>query len=126
MKKDKFTTINVIPFIDIILVLLVIVLTTATFIAQGKIKLNLPQSHNQTTAKDDNKMVVNITKSGEFFIEDKRVNNLKEAFKNLKNSTLVIIRSDKDTKFEYFVQVVDVLKGYNHTKIAIGTKNDSN
>ena len=40
----KFDQINVIPFIDIMLVLLAIVLMTATFIAQGKIDVNLPTS----------------------------------------------------------------------------------
>ena len=39
----KFDSINVIPFIDIMLVLLVMVLTTATFIKQGVIPVNLPE-----------------------------------------------------------------------------------
>jgi len=45
----KFDQINVIPFIDIMLVLLAIVLMTATFIAQGKIDVNLPTSKAPAT-----------------------------------------------------------------------------
>lgn len=37
---------NVVPFIDIMLVLLAIVLSISTFIAQGKIKVNLPNAKN--------------------------------------------------------------------------------
>lgn len=40
----RFDSINVIPFIDIMLVLLVMVLTTATFIKQGIIPVDLPQA----------------------------------------------------------------------------------
>lgn len=40
----RFDTINVIPFIDIMLVLLAIVLTTASFIATGKLDIAVPQS----------------------------------------------------------------------------------
>ena len=45
--KKKFDEINVIPFIDIMLVLLVMVLTTATFIKQGVIPVNLPEAKQQ-------------------------------------------------------------------------------
>ncbi len=38
----RFDQINVIPFIDIMLVLLAIVLTTATFISQGRLDINVP------------------------------------------------------------------------------------
>lgn len=50
-RLSKFDTINVVPFIDIMLVLLVIVLTTASFIQTGLIKLDLPTS----TAKAEDK-----------------------------------------------------------------------
>ena len=43
-QHKKFDSINVIPFIDIMLVLLVMVLTTATFIKQGVIPVNLPEA----------------------------------------------------------------------------------
>ena len=40
----KFDEINIIPFIDIMLVLLAIVLITASFISQGKIQVNVPKA----------------------------------------------------------------------------------
>jgi len=50
-QHKKFDSINVIPFIDIMLVLLVMVLTTATFIKQGVIPVALPEA--KATAKKD-------------------------------------------------------------------------
>ena len=61
----KFDQINVIPFIDIMLVLLAIVLMTATFIAQGKIDVNLPTSKAPATlhSEDTLKLITNWKKS---------------------------------------------------------------
>ena len=47
MEEKEFDNINVIPFIDIMLVLLTIVLTTSTFIAPGAIPMELPQVSDQ-------------------------------------------------------------------------------
>ena len=44
MKLQKYDSINVIPFIDVLLVLLAIVLLTSTFITKGIIPVNLPDS----------------------------------------------------------------------------------
>ena len=59
----KFDQINVIPFIDIMLVLLAILLMTATFIAQGKIDVNLPTSKSPAAlhAEDTHRHVIIAT-----------------------------------------------------------------
>ena len=44
MDEKPFESINVIPFVDIMLVLLTMVLTTATFISTGRIPVSLPQA----------------------------------------------------------------------------------
>ena len=58
-QHKKFDSINVIPFIDIMLVLLVMVLTTATFIKQGVIPVNLPEA--KATDQIDTKKVIIFT-----------------------------------------------------------------
>jgi len=68
----KFDTINVIPFIDIMLVLLTIVLTTASFIDQGKIEVEVPQSQSKSLIQaQDLTTLITITQSGEFFYQNK-------------------------------------------------------
>lgn len=113
MKVKKFDQINVIPFIDIMLVLLVIVLTTATFVAQGIIPVDLPQASQQAPKeiqKDD--LVITITKEGDILIGDAPVpkKELLHSLEQIDNTNPVIINSDKQSKFEHFVLVLDALK----------------
>lgn len=122
MKIKKFDTINVIPFIDIMLVLLVIVLTTASFIAKGAIPLDLPKGESSKNLPLK-KIEISITKDGKIFYNSKEV-----AFKELKNllnrvskKDNIVIRSDKSSKFEYFVKVVDILKSKGIDNITIVT-----
>lgn len=48
MDEKPFDTINVIPFVDIMLVLLTIVLTTSSFIASGRVPIHLPRAAQST------------------------------------------------------------------------------
>ncbi|HRN00354.1 MAG TPA: biopolymer transporter ExbD, partial [Aliarcobacter cryaerophilus] len=57
MKLQKYDSINVIPFIDVLLVLLAIVLLTSTFITKGIIPVNLPDSKNASKLKSDKEVV---------------------------------------------------------------------
>ena len=67
----KFDQINVIPFIDIMLVLLAIILMTATFIAQGKIDVNLPISKAPTKLhSEDTLKLITIDKDGIYYLKD--------------------------------------------------------
>ena len=122
MKIKKFDSINVIPFIDIMLVLLVIVLTTASFIAKGAIPLDLPKGKN-TKNLPLKKIEISITKSGKIFYNSKEVslNRLKELLERVNKKDSIVIRSDKSSKFEYFVKVVDILKGKGVDNITIVT-----
>lgn len=63
-RQAKFDDINVVPFIDIMLVLLVIVLTTASFIQTGLIKLDLPTSSSKIEEKknEGRKKLENVSK----------------------------------------------------------------
>ena len=71
--RKRFDDINVIPFIDIMLVLLVMVLTTATFVNQGIIPIELPSA--KTASKEDLKkeVTVYVNAKGELFIEKEKV-----------------------------------------------------
>ena len=58
----RFETINVIPFIDIMLVLLAIVLTTATFIVSNKLNIDVPKSTSEETVTNEKLIEVAIDK----------------------------------------------------------------
>ena len=115
---------NVIPLIDIMLVLLVIVLSVSTFIAQGSIKIDLPNSESAEKKQDENdKIAVLINKDNDFFIGEEKVpeENLKEKLNEIKNETLIELKSDKESKFDSFIKVIDILKEKNHENFAITT-----
>ena len=115
---------NVILLIDIMLVLLAIVLSISTFIAQGNIKIDLPNSESAEKKQDENdKIAVLINKDNEFFIGEDKIaeENLKEKLNEIKNETLIELKSDKESKFDSFIKVIDILKEKNHENFAITT-----
>ena len=115
---------NVIPLIDIMLVFLAIVLSISTFIDQGNIKIDLPNSESAEKKQDENdKIAVLINKDNEFFIGEDKIaeENLKEKLNEIKNETLIELKSDKESKFDSFIKVIDILKEKNHENFAITT-----
>lgn len=120
----KFDQINVIPFIDIMLVLLVMVLTTATFIKQGIIPVDLPDA--KTSKKEDVKKEIGIyvNAKGEMFYEKEKVdaNELEKRLSQVSKEQTVVLRSDKESRFQDFVTVMDILKKLHHEQLYIVTK----
>lgn len=125
LKLPKNEGLNIVPFIDIMLVLLCIVLSISTFIAHGQIKVNLPPSEASQSADDaKDKLRITINADNVFHLEDKVANldTLKKAVENLNKDTIVELKSDKDAKFESFVQVIDLLKAKEHENFQILTE----
>ncbi len=122
--KKRFDEINVIPFIDIMLVLLVMVLTTATFIKQGVIPIDLPEA--KTSVKEDikNEVTVYVNKKSEIFFEKEKVSLevLEVKLSQITKKQTVILRSDKESKFQDFVSVMEILKRLGHEQLYIITK----
>ena len=120
----RFDSINVIPFIDIMLVLLVMVLTTATFIKQGVIPVNLPEA-KASEKKDEKKEVgIYVNAKGETFFEKEKVDlaTLEVKLQAISKEQTVVLRSDKASKFQDFVSVMDILKKLGHEQLYIVTK----
>ena len=124
MKLNKKDGLNIVPFIDIMLVLLAIVLSISTFIAQGKITVDLPSASSTEQIKEDDKKVsVVIDKDNKFFIDDVEISEemLKDKLNAVDIKTLIELKSDKNSKFESFVKIIDILKEKGHENFAIQT-----
>jgi len=123
MDEKPFETMNVIPFVDIMLVLLTMVLTTANFIATGRIPLSLPQASRTQVEKHQDK-TIELTADGTIYLEAEAVT--KDAFetrlKQMPRDTSFLIRADKALTFQSFIDVADALKRGNFTKVAIQTQ----
>lgn len=125
MKLPKNEGLNIIPFIDIMLVLLAIILSISTFIAHGEIKIDLPQSQSANTMKENkDKITINIDKNNDFFIDNKKIQikELEQIIILSKKTTLIELKSDKEAKFESFVQIIDILKNSQHENFQIITE----
>ncbi|EJP74604.1 MULTISPECIES: TonB system transport protein ExbD [Campylobacter] len=123
MRLNRKDGLNIVPFIDVMLVLLAIVLSISTFIAQGNIPIDLPSSESAQQDKEEKKVSVAIDKDNRFFIDDVEMNEdeLKQKLNDIDQKTLVELRSDKNSKFDSFVKVVDILKEKGHENFAIST-----
>ncbi|MCR4942502.1 MAG: TonB system transport protein ExbD [Campylobacter sp.] len=124
MKMPRKEGLNVIPLIDIMLVLLAIVLSISTFIAQGKIQVDLPSASSATHETDDKKkVVVVVDKENKYFIDDIEVaqEDLQSELNKIETQTLIELKSDKESKFESFVNIIDILKEKEHENFAITT-----
>ncbi|QDS05160.1 TonB system transport protein ExbD [Campylobacter fetus] len=124
MRLAKRDGLNIVPFIDIMLVLLAIVLSISTFIAEGNIKVDLPKAQSATNSDESARVIIAIDKNSNIFIDEKLVLENEIAYKisNISPETLIILRSDKSSKFESFIKVIDALKSQNHEKFAISAK----
>ena len=120
----RFDQINVIPFIDIMLVLLVMVLTTATFIKQGVIPVELPEAKAAQKEEIKKEITVYVNAKGELFFEKDKVDakELEARLSQISKKQTVVLRSDKKSKFQDFVTVMDILKRLKHEQLYIVTK----
>lgn len=124
MKLKKYDSINVIPFIDVLLVLLAIVLLTSTFITRGIIPISLPNASNADNLKPDKEVIIVIQEDGQLMIEDRpaTLESIESEILQKTVETPIHINTDKNTRFESFVQVLDMLKKNNYSNVLIVTK----
>jgi len=120
----RFDQINVIPFIDIMLVLLAIVLTTATFIAQGRIEVSLPQAQSGAPASSEPALIVSVDAGGQVYVEEQPVTlaALEQRLKRQQKSRRIVFKVDRRTPFGRFVAVVDRIKQQGLTRLTIRTQ----
>ncbi len=126
MQIKKFDSINVVPFIDIMLVLLVIVLTTASFVAKGLIPVDLPSSKSATAQDDKKNLTITIKENGDILFNDIAVleKEIKSELSKYKADIPVHINCDKEAKFDLFVTLLDTLKQKEFTNLGIITKKE--
>lgn len=118
--NNELNQINVIPLVDVMLVLLVIVLTTATFITTGQIPVDLAKASESGDHKDV-PLVITLTADGQLYLNDAALpdQGLKAALEPHPRQSLVVVRADKVTILERFVQVVDEVRGLGFGQVSL-------
>jgi len=123
MDEKEFDSINVIPLVDIMLVLLTIVLTTSTLVATGTIPLQLPQATAEREALL-RMQIVEIDKEGTVFFNHQRIciKDLDNALSQIDKTWPVMIRADKTLILQNFVDVLDIVKRHGFTRVSLQTE----
>jgi biopolymer transport protein ExbD len=118
--ERELNQINVIPLVDVMLVLLVIVLTTATFISTGQVPVDLAKSKEAGDRKDT-PLVITLTAEGRLYLNDQPVaqGNLNAALMFHPKESLVVVRADRVTVLERFVGVVDEIRGLGFHQVSL-------
>ncbi len=121
MRLPRRDGLNIVPFIDIMLVLLAIVLSVATFISQGHIKINVPESESAENIKDEKKLSIMLDKDSKIYIDEVEItlDEAKSRIGAVESTTLIELVSDKDAKFQAFIDILDILKERRHEKFVI-------
>ncbi|TXH69164.1 MAG: TonB system transport protein ExbD [Thiothrix sp.] len=118
----RFDQINMIPFIDIMLVLLAIVLTTASFVSQGLIEVNLPSAQQVTELPANQESIeITINAQNELFFAGEKLSHedLAQRLLSLSPETMLVLRIDKAAVFEPFVKLIDLLKQQQFKNLSI-------
>jgi biopolymer transport protein ExbD len=116
--------INVIPFIDIMLVLLAIVLATATFIVEGRLELKLPEAATAEAPVAADLLEIGIDAGGGLFADGERIEigTLGQRLAQLPAQTPIRLRVDEGARFGRFVAVIDLLRANGLERLNITTR----
>jgi len=121
--EKGFDSINVIPFIDIMLVLLTIVLTTASFIASGAIPIELPRA-DASTAEVRDLLRVEIDRQGRLFFDGAAIglSALRSRLLTCDRQRPVVVRADRSVALQSFVDVMNLLRELGFAKVSLLTE----
>ena len=133
-KKRKLNAeINVVPYIDVTMVLLIIFMVTAPMLTQG-IDVDLPQtSAEQVSTEDDEPLIVSVDRSGAYYInvggEDETVAITAQEVADrvgkvlsVKPDKLLLVRGDKNVNYDAVIQLMVLLKDAGASSVGLVTE----
>ncbi len=120
----RIDTINVIPMIDIMLVMLAIVLTTATFIKLDQIQIDLPVAKSSSGSLGQHINNIDIDSQGNVFLNNQKITleYLDLELSKIDTETPIALRVDQATSFGFFANIVDLLKSHQMNRLSIIVK----
>jgi biopolymer transport protein ExbD len=123
MEEKEFSYINMVPFIDVMLVLLTIVLMTSTFVASGIIPVEL----SKVAGKYENAMktkIIEIDRAGTIYYQGMPVDlsGIKSQLVDMPKDTPFLIRADRSLPLQNFVEVLDAIKTMGFKRVSLQTE----
>ena len=123
--KGHMGEINMVPFIDITLILLIIFMVMTPFIVQSQLNVDLPAASSVNKISEDNVVRIEINKEGKIFVMDRQtsLNNLTEELTlrlGRSREKTILVQADKSVPIEQVVAVFDTAKKLGAAKLGIG------
>ncbi len=112
--KRLLADINVTPFVDVMLVLLVIFMVTAPMMQEG-IDVNLPQAQGKTLPSKEKRITISIPKENEIYLNDRKVelslleDTLKKIYQN-RSDREIFLRADQTVPYGFVVKTMGAIK----------------
>ena len=121
--KEPMSEINVTPFVDVMLVLLIIFMVTAPFLTVG-VQVDLPESPADPLPDEQEPLTLSINSKGEIFIQESQVEFDKIVAKILaiaknRTDTRIYVRGDKTINYGRVLEIMGMLSGSGFTKVAL-------
>ncbi len=121
----SMSSINVTPFVDVMLVMLIIFMVTAPMMQTG-IGVNLPQAETKSTPADEG-LILTISADRYIHIQDQVINQflleqkLTEYFYG-QEKKVVFIRADSDIPYGFFIEIIDIIKKAGIDEVGLVTR----
>jgi len=121
--RPLMSDINVTPFVDVMLVLLIVFMVTAPMLTVG-VPVNLPDSNADSLPDDKEPLTLTINSKGEIFIQKTKVGfselipKLLAIAKN-RTDTRIYVRGDKNIDYGRVMEVMGKLSGSGFSKVAL-------
>tara|TARA_Y100001960_G_scaffold256119_1_gene274547 strand:+ start:763 stop:1179 length:417 start_codon:yes stop_codon:yes gene_type:complete len=121
--KEPISEINVTPFVDVMLVLLIIFMVTAPLLTVG-VQVDLPETSADTLPEETEPLTLTINAKGEIFIQETKVEFEKIipkilAVSNNRTDTRIFVRGDKTINYGRVLEIMGMLSGSGFTKVAL-------
>ena len=121
--KEPISEINVTPFVDVMLVLLIIFMVTAPLLTVG-VQVDLPETSADTLPEDMEPLTLTINAKGEIFIQETKVEYKKiiakiMAVSNNRTDTRIFVRGDKTINYGRVLEIMGMLSGSWFTIVAL-------
>tara|TARA_B100001559_G_C16402694_1_gene576534 strand:- start:218 stop:619 length:402 start_codon:yes stop_codon:yes gene_type:complete len=124
--RKSISEINVTPFVDVMLVLLIIFMVTAPLLTAG-IKINLPESASILKNEKNDPVTVSMNSKGEIYIQKKKIspeNLIKKliALKGQNKDLKIYIKGDKNLNYGKIMDLMSFINKSGFKKVALVTK----
>ena len=124
--KSLMSEINVTPFVDVMLVLLIVFMITAPLLQTG-IELDLPEVDTPNLPESNKPVIISINKDKQIFISKKKfdIKTLEEKLKEIKKANpkvKVYLRADKTVTYDFLMLVMKQIIDGNITNVSLITE----